>query len=75
MKFYKDEQGLPYTNLEVPGQEAAIMLLQHVQSKQGNVMGGQIKTAMVQTVQGDYIGYTKKDVLKAKEARRAQGMI
>jgi hypothetical protein len=30
---------------------------------------------VVQTVRGNYEGYTKKDILKAKEARRAQGMI
>jgi hypothetical protein len=29
----------------------------------------------VQRVQGSYEGYTKKDVLKAKEACRAQAMI
>jgi hypothetical protein len=75
VKFYKDKQGLPYIDLEGPGQEAAIMLLQCVQSKQGNYTGGWIETAMIQTVQGIYKGYTMNDVLKAKEACRAQGMI
>ena len=31
--------------------------------------------ALVQTVQGNYEGYTKQEVLKAKEARRAQAMM
>jgi hypothetical protein len=31
--------------------------------------------SMVQTVRGNYKGYTKREVLKAKEARRAQAMM
>jgi hypothetical protein len=30
---------------------------------------------LVQTVRGNYEGYTKREVLKAKEARRAQAMM
>jgi hypothetical protein len=37
--------------------------------------GELIKTVLVQMVQGNYEGYTKKDILKASEARRVQGMI
>ncbi len=43
---------------------------QHVDG--GNVL---VETALVQIVRADYKGYTKKEVLKAKEARRAQAMI
>jgi hypothetical protein len=78
VNFYKDKQGLPYIDLEGPWEEAAIMLLQRVQGKRSKDAGGlieTIKTALVQTVQGNYEGYTKKDILKAKEACRAQGMI
>jgi hypothetical protein len=39
------------------------MLLQRVQGKQGKDVGGQIDTPMVQTVEGNYEGYTKKDIL------------
>jgi hypothetical protein len=76
--FYKDEQGLPYIDFDGPGEEATIMLLQHVQGKRSKAAGElieMIKTALVQKVQGNYEGYTKKDILKAKEACRAQGMI
>ena len=55
VKFYKDEQGLPYIDLSSSSDQAATML--------------------VQTVRGNYEGYTKKEVLQAKEARRGQGMI
>jgi hypothetical protein len=78
VNFYKDKQGLPYIDLDGPGEEAAIMLLQHVQGKRNKAAGKSIETietALVQMVQGNYKGYTKKDILKAKEARRAQGMI
>jgi hypothetical protein len=50
LKFRKDEQGLPYIDLEGLGQEAEIMLLQGVWGEhQTNVAGG-IKTAPVNTV-------------------------
>jgi hypothetical protein len=78
VNFYKDKQGLPYIDLDGTEEEAAIMLLQHVQgkwSKAGGESMEAIETALVQTVQGNYEGYTKKNILKAKEARRAQGMI
>jgi hypothetical protein len=74
VNFYKDEQGLPYIDLDGPGEEATIMLLQCVQGKQSKAAGELIETALVQRVQGNYEGYTKKNILKAKEARRAQGM-
>ena len=36
---------------------------------------GNAATLLVQTVRGNYEGHTKKEVLRAKEARRAQGLI
>ncbi len=71
VKFYMDKKGLPYIELDGPGHEAAIMLLQRVQED----AQGRIETTLVQTVQGNYKGNTKKDVLKAKEACRVQAMI
>ncbi len=78
MNFYKEEQGLPYIELDGPGEEATIMLLQCVQGKRSKTAGELIKTietALVQMVQGNYEGYTKKDIQKEKKARRAQRMI
>jgi hypothetical protein len=75
VNFYKDEQGLPYIDLDGPGEEATIMLLQCVQGKRTKAAGELIETALVQTVRGNYEGYTKKDILKANKARRVQGMI
>ncbi len=69
VQFHKDEQGLPYINLEQSGLEAAIML---IQSAQEQMTKG---TSLVQTVRGNYEGYTKKEVLWAKEAQHAQAMI
>jgi hypothetical protein len=75
VNFYKDEQGVPYIDLDGPGEEATIMLLQRVQGKRSKAARALIETALVQMVQGNYEGYTKKDILKANEACRAQGMI
>ncbi len=47
VNFYKDEQGLPYIDLDGPGEEATIMLLQRVQGKQSKAAGELIKTALV----------------------------
>jgi hypothetical protein len=81
--FHKDEQGLPYINLDRLSQDAAIMLMmQNVQNV--SFRGGQdqikataaMNAAMhVQTVQGNYKGHTKREMTRAKEARRAQAMM
>ena len=73
VRFYKDEQGLPYLDLE-ESSKAAVMLLQQGQDprKEPEHEGG---VTLVQTVRGNYEGYTKRKVLKAKEARRAQAMM
>ncbi len=74
MKFFKDnQQGLLYIDLDGLGREAPIMLLETAiavgpeESKEG--------FTNVQTVRENYEGYTKHEILKAKEARRAQGLI
>ncbi len=76
VQFYKDEQGLPYLNLEELNHEVAKMLLQCgediVMSCNGAVETG---VSFVQTVQGNYEGFTKHEVVQAKEARRAQAML
>jgi hypothetical protein len=73
VRFYKDEQGLPYLDLK-ESSEAAVMLLQQGQDprKKPEHKGA---VTLVQTVRGNYEGYTKREVLKVKEARRAQAMM
>ncbi len=47
MRFYKDEQGLPFINLEESNKKPAMMLLQRgVESHEG----GEDVTMLVQTV-------------------------
>jgi hypothetical protein len=74
VNFYKDKQGLPYIELDGPaGRKAAVMLLQSMQ--QEHVANTGVGVMHVQTVRGNYEGHTKRDVLQAKEAQRAQAMI
>ena len=74
VKFHKDKQGLPYIELDgAGGREAAVLLLQSIQGE--HVAKMDIGILHVRTVQGNYEGHTKKDVMQAKEARRAQAMI
>jgi hypothetical protein len=79
VKFHKDEHGLPYIDLEGLCQEAATMLLQMGGEGVRFASGGEVHLTCgsgtqtgrthVQTVQENYKGFTKKDVIKAKEAR------
>jgi hypothetical protein len=74
VNFHKDEQGLPYIELDGPtGCKAAVMLLQSMQQEHRVCTG--VEVLHVQTVRGNYEGHTKRDVLQAKEAQRAQAMI
>jgi hypothetical protein len=78
VRFYKDEQGLPYIDLEKSSKEGAVLLMQRGEKQQTKPEeSGQPKegTALVQTVRGNYEGYTKREVMRAKEARRGQAMI
>jgi hypothetical protein len=69
--FHKDEQGLPFINLARSGHEGARMLLQLAAVAGADEDdASDERTAFVQTVQGNYKGYTKQEVLCAKEARR-----
>jgi len=78
VRFYKDEQGLPYLDLE-ESSEAAVLLLQRGEDLYTDTTRieaeAKAAVALVQTVRGNYEGYTKGEVLKAKEARRAQAMM
>ena len=67
--FHKDEQGLPYINLEESDSEAAMMLLQREIEECEETVDS--KMSFIQTVHGNYEGYTKREVTQAKEACRA----
>jgi hypothetical protein len=69
--FHKDEQGLPYIDLTESGHKAARMLLQMVEdTKADEDQTVKVGANFVQTVRGNYEGYTKQEVLQAKEAPR-----
>jgi hypothetical protein len=78
VRFYKDEQGLPYLDLE-ESSEAVVKLLQQGEDLYTDTTRieaeAEAAVALVQMVRGNYGGYTKGEVLKAKEARRAQAMM
>ncbi len=74
--FHKDEQGLPYIDLMESGHKAARMLLQMVEdTKADKDRTVKVRANFVQTVCRNYKGYTKQEVLQAKEARRGQAML
>ena len=76
VKFHKDEQGLPFIYLDGSSQDAAKMLVQlgeHVTMTQ--TKGNDEHTMLVETVRGNFEGFTKNKVLRAKQARRAQAMM
>ena len=69
--FHKEEQGLPCIDLEQLDCMATIMLMQNASQQ----MTGSKVVALVQTVRENYQVYTKREMLRAKEARCAQAMI
>ena len=78
VKFHKDKQGLPYIDLDGSAQEEATMLMQLGIGKHVTMMEtGTSKehTMLVETVQGNYEGFTKNEIIRAKQARRAQAMM
>jgi hypothetical protein len=50
-----------------------MMLLQQEMRERDEALGNEM--LFVQTVHGNYEGYTKREVTQAKEARRAQAMM
>jgi hypothetical protein len=75
VKFHKDEQGLPYINLEGSGCKAVVMLLKTAMEINGDEAKHKSEFVNVQTVRKNYEGYTKHKVLTAKEAHRVQGLV
>ncbi len=45
------------------------------QQDEGNEDGTKKEVTLVQTVRGNYKGFTKQEVIKAREAREAQAML
>jgi hypothetical protein len=79
VQFYKDKQGSPYIDIDKSAHKAAMMLMQlgmghHVTFDQSAARKTK-HAILVERVQRNYEGYTKKDIVKAKEARRAQAMM
>jgi len=73
VRFYKDEQGLPYIDLRKSNSEATMMLLQREIHEREEILDEEM--SYIQMVGGNYKGYTKREVTQAKEARRAQAMM
>ncbi len=67
VRFYKDENGLSFIDPKNSSEDAAAMLVQTGSEEAANTLG--------QTVCQNYKGYTKKEILQAKEMRRTMGMI
>ena len=62
VRFHKDEQGVPYIDLDGSSQEAAMMLMQVIQT-QGAQECAEEGTMHVQTVRGNFKGYTKCKII------------
>jgi hypothetical protein len=78
VKFHKDKQGLPYIDLDGSAQESAMMLMQLGMGKHIMMMEtgmSEEHTMLMETVQGNYEGFTKNEIIRAKQARRAQAMM
>ena len=70
VKFHKDEQGLPYVDLDGSSQEAVTMLVQLGQrASTVQTKGMEEHTMLVETVHKNFEGFTKNEILKAKQAR------
>ena len=71
VKFHEDKQGLPFINLGGSAQEVATMLTQ-LEMSQHTMMAQTAKnkdhTMLVETVCGNFEGFTKNEVLRAKQA-------
>ena len=78
VKFHKDKQGLPYIDLDGSALEAAMMLMQLGMGQDVTIMQTETRgehTMLVETVQGNYEGFRKNEILRAKQARWAQAMM
>ncbi len=65
VRFYEDENGLPFIDLDKSSEDVVAMLVQTGLEDAAN--------ALVQTVCQKYKGYSKKEILQAKVARWVMG--
>ncbi len=76
MHFHRDEQGLSYIDLAKSCHEATRMRMQLAEIKESDDdKTTQVGSSFVQTVWGNYEGYTKRELLRAKEARQGQALL
>ena len=75
VKFHKDEQGLPFINLDGSAQEPATMLMQLGMSQHTMMVQTANNKDHTKTVHRNVEGFTKNEVLRAKQAQRAQAMM
>jgi hypothetical protein len=71
VKFNKDEQGLPFINLDGSAQEVATMLMQLGMSQHtmmAQTANNKDHAMLVETVHRNFEGFTKNKVLRAKQA-------
>ena len=73
VRLYKDEQGLPCIDLGESNLEATMVLLQQEIHEHEETLKNEV--SYIQMVGGNCEGYTKREVMQAKEARRAQAMM
>ena len=74
--FHKDEHGLPYIDLARSRHEAMRMLMQLAEKTEwGEDKTTKVGSSFMQTVRGNYEGYTKWEVLRAKKARQGQALL
>jgi hypothetical protein len=74
--FHKDEHGLPYIDLVRLCHEAMRMLMQLAEvTEAGDDKTTKVGSSFVQTVHGNYEGYTKREVLRGKEEHRGQALL
>ena len=78
VKFHKNKQGLPCIDLDGSAQEAKMMLMQLGMGKHVMMMEtGTSKehTMLVETMQGNYEVFMKNEIIRVKQARRAQAIM
>ncbi len=78
VKFHIDEQSLPYIDLDGSAREAASMLVQVGIGQHAATTDLGLKdehTMLIETVRGNFEGFTKNEILRAKQARGALTMM
>ena len=72
--FHKDKQGLPYIDLAESCHKVARMLLQMGKETMTDAKVVETGTTFVQTMRGNYEGYTIQEIVQTKEAQRGKSV-